>query len=101
MRKGSLEFATLLIIARGEAYASDIIEELVSADLLVVEGTVYPLLSRLRSAGILDYRWEESKAGPPRKYYSISPKGKETLKELTESWESLQRSVNKLIKKTI
>ncbi len=101
MRKGSLEFATLLIISRGEVYASDIIDELKTADLLVVEGTLYPLLSRLRAAGILNYRWEESGSGPPRKYYSISPKGEDTLNELTESWQSLIKSINKLKKKTI
>lgn len=96
MRKGTLEFATLLIIARGEVYTSDIIDELKAANLLVVEGTLYPLLSRLREAGILNYRWEESKAGPPRKYYSISAKGAAVLKDLTTSWQSLQKSITKL-----
>jgi len=98
MRKGLLEFATLLIIARGEAYTSDIIEELKKSDLLVVEGTLYPLLSRLRTAGILEHRWEESKSGPPRKYYSVSKKGEQTLQALTESWKPLQTSIQKLIK---
>lgn len=99
MRKGSLEFAVLLTIAREEVYASDILKELKHADLIVVEGTLYPLLSRLRSSGILDYRWEESEEGPPRKYYTLTTKGKVTLDRLVETWNSLEKSLQTLIKK--
>src|SRR3954466_4706327 len=83
MRKGILEFCALLIISRGRIYASEILLKLKDADLIVVEGTLYPLLSRLRTAGLLDHSWEESKSGPPRKYYTLTDKGKEALKELT------------------
>jgi PadR family transcriptional regulator PadR len=99
MRKGTLEFATLLSIGRGEAYASGILEELKAADLLVVEGTLYPLLSRLRQDELLTYRWEESKTGPPRKYYQLTDKGKETLGKLTGAWREVEKSINSLIKK--
>lgn len=99
MRKGSLEIAMLLIIARGEAYASDILEELKAADLLVVEGTLYPLLSRLRRDGLLTYRWEESRTGPPRKYYQLTPAGTETLVRLIGAWRSLEKSIHSLVKK--
>jgi PadR family transcriptional regulator PadR len=98
MRKGTLEFCILLIIGRGEAYASDILKELMTADLLVVEGTLYPLLSRLKSSGLLKYTWEESESGPPRKYYSLTDKGKDALKNLTDNWQSLNKSINQLIK---
>jgi PadR family transcriptional regulator PadR len=98
MRKGLLEFCTLLIISRGEVYASDILNELKGADLLVVEGTLYPLLSRLRSDGYLSYRWEESESGPPRKYYSLTEKGKTTLIRLKSTWKTLAGSINALLK---
>jgi PadR family transcriptional regulator PadR len=98
MRKGTLEFCILLIIGRGEAYASDILKELMTADLLVVEGTLYQLLSRLKSSGLLKYTWEESESGPPRKYYSLTDKGKDALKNLTDNWQSLNKSINQLIK---
>jgi PadR family transcriptional regulator PadR len=97
MRKGILEFCTLLIIAKGEAYASDILASLKAADLLVVEGTLYPLLSRLKNSGMLAYEWRESKNGPPRKYYTLTKKGKDTLKELTSTWTSLSRSITSLL----
>src|SRR5690606_29452909 len=77
MRRGMLEFVILLIISREKVYASDILKELKSADLLVVEGTLYPLLSRLRTEKLLEYTWEESKSGPPRKYYTLTDLGKE------------------------
>jgi PadR family transcriptional regulator, regulatory protein PadR len=98
MRKGILEFCILLIIAEGEAYASDILQRLKEADLLVVEGTLYPLLSRQRTAGLLAYEWRESKNGPPRKYYSLTKEGKENLKELIVTWKSLHSSISSLLK---
>ena len=98
MRKGMLEFCTLLIIEDEEAYATKILEELKSANLIVVEGTLYPLLSRLKTQGLLDYRWEESKSGPPRKYYELTLEGKKTVSQLKEIWKELISSVNSLIK---
>jgi PadR family transcriptional regulator PadR len=96
LRRGMLEFVVLLIISRGKIYASDILKELKSADLLVVEGTLYPLLSRLRTEGLLGYTWEESKSGPPRKYYFLTTKGKSSLVQLTSTWESLVASIKTL-----
>ncbi len=96
MRKGILEFCILQIISKGKTYASDILKKLKEADLIVVEGTVYPLLSRLRSAGLLNYSWEESKNGPPRKYYTLTPHGETTLATLGEAWAELQTSINSL-----
>ena len=98
MRKGMLEFCTLLIIENEEAYASKILEELKNANLIVVEGTLYPLLSRLKTQRLLDYRWEESKSGPPRKYYELTNEGKKTVSQLKEIWKELIGSVNSLIK---
>jgi PadR family transcriptional regulator, regulatory protein PadR len=98
MRKGLLEFCTLLIISRGEVYASDILQELKQADLIVVEGTLYPLLSRLRSEGYLSYRWQESESGPPRKYYSLTDTGKPMLSHLKSTWKTLSSSINHLTK---
>lgn len=98
MRKGILEFCTLLIISREKKYATDIINELKLADLIVVEGTLYPLLSRLRSTELLTHSWEESPSGPPRKYYSLTPKGLSTLKSLKETWSVLTKSINHLLK---
>lgn len=99
MRKGMLEFCTLLIISRGKVYASDILTELKDANLLVVEGTLYPLLSRLKSAGYLEYTWEESRSGPPRKYYTLTTAGKLALSNLNDTWKSFSKSINSLIKK--
>ncbi len=99
MRKGILEYAILLTIARGEIYASDILKELKEDNLIVVEGTLYPLLSRLKSDGLLDYTWKESKTGPPRKYYRLKDKGKTALKNLTSTWHELSSSISSLIKK--
>jgi len=99
MRKGTLEFATLLIISRSPAYASDILKELKDAKLIVVEGTLYPLLTRLKNAALLEYSWQESSEGPPRKYYTITKKGKETLAVLSLTWENFNKSINHLIKK--
>lgn len=94
MRKGILELCILSIIKRGDLYASDIIDELKSAEMIVVEGTLYPLLTRLKNADLLSYRWEESSSGPPRKYYSLTEKGQDFLNNLTENWNQLQKTVN-------
>lgn len=100
MRKGILEFCIMLAIQRGESmYASDIISALQETNMIVVEGTVYPLLNRLRREGILDYSWEESQSGPPRKYYALTPHGKKVLKELTQHWKELSRSITSLLKR--
>jgi PadR family transcriptional regulator PadR len=97
MRKGVLEFAILLAISRQERYASEILDELKKADLIVVEGTLYPLLSRLNSAGVLKYSWEESPGGPPRKYYALTPKGRSALAQLKEAWRALSDSISSLL----
>ncbi len=99
MRKGILEFCILLIISEGETYTNDILKELRAADLIVVEGTLYPLLNRLKNAGLLTYDWSESKNGPPRKYYSLTPAGKAFLEQLLETWQTLDGSINALLKK--
>lgn len=96
MRKGVLEYCILSIINKKEVYASDIIFQLKEAELIVVEGTLYPLLTRLKNDGLLSYRWEESKTGPPRKYYEITDGGKEFLKGLDKGWNDLVEAVNKL-----
>lgn len=93
MRKGVLEYCILAIIAREEIYASDILAKLKEASLLVVEGTLYPLLTRLKNAGLLNYRWVESQQGPPRKYYSITDAGKSFLAELNTTWKDLNDAV--------
>jgi len=93
MRKGILEYCVLLIIARGEIYASDIIAELKSAKLLVVEGTLYPLLTRLKNNGLLNYSWVESTSGPPRKYYTLTPLGTSILEQLDGTWEELSFAI--------
>lgn len=92
MRKGLLEFCILHIIARGEVYASDMIVELTDAKMIVVEGTLYPLLNRLKNAALVSYKWVESESGPPRKYYSITEEGKAFLETLDETWDSLVKS---------
>jgi PadR family transcriptional regulator PadR len=93
MRKGVLELCILAIISERPAYPSDIIERLKKADLLVVEGTLYPLLTRLKDAGYLSYTWQESRSGPPRKYYALTEAGHRFLAELVEGWRSLIGSV--------
>lgn len=98
MRKGVLELCVLSVISDQEVYTSDILSALKDAQLLVVEGTVYPLLTRLKNDGILKYRWEESTSGPPRKYYSLTEQGAETLNSLTENWKQLNKSVQQLLK---
>lgn len=97
MRKGVLEFCILSILRDGEAYTSDILDTLKEAKMLVVEGTIYPLLTRLKNAGLLSYRWEESTSGPPRKYYELTETGRLFLKELNSTWDNLQAAVNKVI----
>ena len=94
MRKGVLEYCILSILKDGDAYTSEILGHLKEAKLLVVEGTVYPLLTRLKNAGLLNYRWEESTSGPPRKYYGLTETGKLFLKELNTTWSDLVASVN-------
>ncbi len=98
MRKGILEFCILHIISRGEVYASDMLEELTSVKMIVVEGTLYPLLTRLRKAGLVEYKWVESKSGPPRKYYKLTEEGYNFLSQLDSTWVELIESTNKIIK---
>jgi PadR family transcriptional regulator, regulatory protein PadR len=98
MRKGTLEFSVILVISDSEVYASDILSKLKERDLLVVEGTLYPILSRLKDAELVTYIWIESPDGPPRKYYKLTPKGREALKQMKENWSSLNNSINQLIK---
>ena len=98
MRKGVLELCILSIISKSDdAYASDILENLKEAELIVVEGTLYPLLTRLKNDGMLSYRWEESKSGPPRKYYKITEIGETVLRELAVGWNELVDAVNEII----
>lgn len=99
MRKGILEYCILSVISRGEIYASDILEELRIAQLLVVEGTLYPLLTRLKNNGLLTYNWVESISGPPRKYYQLSGKGQEVLSLLDTTWKELVYAVSIATKK--
>lgn len=94
MRKGILEYCVLLILNRERAYPSDILNRLSEAQLLVVEGTLYTLLNRLRKEGKLNYEWEESPKGPPRKYYFITSAGKESLNEMSEVWDEIVKNVN-------
>ena len=97
MRKGVLEYCILHIISRGETYASDMLDELTAARIMVVEGTLYPLLTRLKNAGLLEYQWRESVAGPPRKYYALTETGREFLAALDESWRALVASTEQII----
>ena len=94
MRKGILEYCILSVLSRNSCYASDIIKELKEAKVIVVEGTLYPLLTRQKNAGLLSYRWEESQQGPPRKYYELTAEGKAYLADLDNSWNELVESVN-------
>lgn len=98
MKKGLLEFCILSILKRGEAYPSDIVEELKASGMQVLEGTVYPLLTRMKNAGYLDYRWEESNAGPPRKYYRMSDTGTQFHEKLYTTWHEISNAVNKITK---
>jgi PadR family transcriptional regulator PadR len=96
MRKGVLEFCILSIIRQGEAYPSDIIEKMKEAKLDLFEGTLYPLLTRLKNASLLSYRWVESNSGPPRKYFSMTEKGEEFYRQLEATWNELADAVNQL-----
>ena len=89
MRKGILEYCILSILSRGASYAPRIISELKEAEMIVVEGTLYPILTRQKNAGLLTYRWEESPQGPPRKFYSLTEKGEEYLRHWDKAWEEL------------
>lgn len=93
MRKGILEYCILSVLSKNSCYASDIIRELKEAKVIVVEGTLYPLLTRQKNAGLLSYRWEESPQGPPRKYYELTPEGQDYLADLDSSWKELVESV--------
>ncbi len=97
MRKGILEFCILHIISRGEVYASDMLEELTAAKIMVVEGTLYPLLTRLKNAGLVEYKWVESVSGPPRKYYTLTITGQEFLNDLQNTWDELVASTQQII----
>lgn len=101
MRKGVLEYCILSILKNGEAYPSDILGRLKKANLIVVEGTIYPLLTRLKNSGLLSYRWVESKSGPPRKYYTITSEGNEFLSSLDDTWKELVKAVRLTTKKII
>ena len=99
MRKGILEYCILHIISRGEVYASDMLDELTAARMIVVEGTLYPLLTRLKNSGLVEYKWVESKSGPPRKYYKLTQGGTAFLKGLTDTWNELVNSTEMITKK--
>ncbi len=96
MRKGMLEYCVLLLLRRQPSYANDIIKQLKEADLIVVEGTLYPLLTRLKKEGMLSYEWRESVQGPPRKYYALTDEGTTALKAMDETWSSLTRTIEVL-----
>ena len=96
MRKGMLEYCVLLLLRRQPSYANDIINQLKDADLIVVEGTLYPLLTRLKKDGLLSYEWRESIQGPPRKYYALTDEGSTALRSMDETWSALVRTVEKL-----
>jgi PadR family transcriptional regulator PadR len=97
MRKGVLEFCILSIIQRGEAYPSDIIEEMKKSNLQLLEGTLYPLLTRLKNADLLNYRWVESSGGPPRKYFSLTEKGSAFYQLLENTWREMAEGVERVI----
>lgn len=94
MRKGALELCILSVLSRGDAYANDLINKLKDAKMIVVEGTLYPMLTRQKNAGLLNYRWEESPQGPPRKYYSLTDEGRKYLKDLEAGWDEIVDTVN-------
>lgn len=98
MRKGVLEYCILSVLDRKESYASSLIEELKAANMIVVEGTIYPLLIRLKNQGVLSYRWEESTQGPPRKYYCITDKGRMMLLQMDKEWNEMIKTIEILRK---
>jgi PadR family transcriptional regulator PadR len=97
MKKGILEYCILAVISKGEAYASDILEEMKKSELIVVEGTLYPLLTRLKNDGLLSYNWVESKSGPPRKYYQLTKEGENFLQALKSTWTQLVDAVERVV----
>ncbi len=101
MRKGILEYCVLSILSKKECYPSEIIQQLKEEELIVVEGTLYPLLTRLKNAKLLDYRWEESASGPPRKYYELTGTGTAFLRELKRTWKQLNKAVQQLENKNL
>lgn len=101
MRKGILEYCILSILSEGDAYASAIINELKESEMIVVEGTLYPLLTRQKNQELLSYRWEESTQGPPRKYYSITDRGRAVLAELDNAWADLVNTIARIRKNKI
>ena len=96
IRKGLLEFLVLRIIAADQVYVADLLERLSTTDFATQEGTLYPLLSRLRREGLVDYEWRESAAGPPRKYYELTAKGRTELEELNEYWKRINKTIGQL-----
>jgi PadR family transcriptional regulator PadR len=96
LRKGLLEFLLLKIIAGGKVYAADILGQLRETEFATQEGTLYPLLSKMRREGLLDYEWQESDAGPPRKYYKLTPKGRDQLREISDYWQKINGTVKEL-----
>ncbi len=98
MRKGVIELCILSLVSQGDMYSTDLLYALKKEKLLVAEGTVYPLLTRLKNEGLLKYRWEESRSGPPRKYYALTGKGSITLEQLEKKWNELTKSVNIILK---
>ena len=96
MRKGMLEYCVLLLLRKEPSYANDIINRLKSVEMIVVEGTLYPLLTRLKKDGMLSYEWRESTQGPPRKYYALTEQGELALAELDGAWNELARTVGLL-----
>ena len=100
MRKGILEYCILQIISRGEVYASDLLRELTDVKIMVVEGTLYPLLTRLRKAGLVEYKWVESSSGPPRKYYTLTKEGSTFLDSLDSTWADLVKSTKLITSRT-
>lgn len=96
MRKGLLEYCIMLLLKQRACYANDIIEQLSKTDMIVMEGTLYPLLNRLKKDAILKYEWQESKTGPPRKYYTLTPQGHQVLIQLDQGWTEISNTVNLL-----
>ncbi|HRN95198.1 MAG: PadR family transcriptional regulator [Chitinophagales bacterium] len=97
MRKGVLELCILSILNEGEHYPTEILEQMKKAELLVVEGTIYPLLTRLKNDGLLNYRWVESTGGPPRKYFTLTADGKKFLKQLRDAWREMNEAISKIV----
>ncbi|MBQ5613401.1 MAG: PadR family transcriptional regulator [Tidjanibacter sp.] len=96
MRKGVIEYCVLSILSRGDSYTPEIIAALKESEMIVVEGTLYPILTRQKNQGLLSYRWEESPQGPPRKYYMLTDKGRAALAELDHSWEEISEQIRKI-----